>query len=690
MKKTAVTIKNQIRHFYTNYSNEKELQANLEKHLGEKFKLKREVSLDKSNIIDFLIENVGVEVKINGSAREVYRQLSRYAKFDEIDELLLITTKTFNLPRKINGKKLEIYNLSRNSLISKKDQKITSFSEGKYGSIEVKDNNYIINLVPHVAIKFKRMFDFVRNSEVSPFSIEITPERSHDIAWFMERYPLDINSESQKSVKKSKNKFIKKRNECESIIHKRPAKLLEFKNGKQAREYQQVFVDLVSKVKRILCGDDLGLGKTIEGLAYIVQNNTLPAIVCLPTHLPTQWKEEIEEFTNCSVSILDKGQVKNEDLKADIIITKYSLLAKHCDHLASIEAPTLIFDEIHEIRNDGTEKYNAAKALADLSESVIGFSATPLFNYANDIYNIMNIINEGCLGTWGEFLTEWCTGYDGKKYLLKDGAALRSYLKEQNIYMRRTKEEVGLELPKCNPLLYYVDVDKKQIQEHEKLLKDLSKKVFTAETGFEAMRAAGDLDMRARELAGVAKAKSVANFARDIIAKGEPVIIGAWHRAVHDILKEELKEFNPVFYTGTETTKQKQESVKKFKSGESKVIIFSLKSGAGVDGLQNICRNLIVAEFAWSPSVLEQLIGRIYRPGQKYVSNVYYMMVEFASDPLLVDLLGIKKNQSESFKRGFSVANADEEVKKRGVSLAESILGKKMNKTPRKKHEKRI
>lgn len=53
----------------------------------------REVALDMRDRIDFLIGDVGLEVKVAGSAAEVHRQLERYSKHDRIKSLVLVSSK---------------------------------------------------------------------------------------------------------------------------------------------------------------------------------------------------------------------------------------------------------------------------------------------------------------------------------------------------------------------------------------------------------------------------------------------------------------------------------------------------------------------------------------------------------------------------------------------------------------------
>lgn len=70
----------------------------------------REVRVDDRNRLDFAVQVdetvVAVEVKIAGPRKSVLRQLARYALLDDIDELLLVTTKAnhHHMPTHLYGK----------------------------------------------------------------------------------------------------------------------------------------------------------------------------------------------------------------------------------------------------------------------------------------------------------------------------------------------------------------------------------------------------------------------------------------------------------------------------------------------------------------------------------------------------------------------------------------------------------
>ncbi len=75
---------------------------------------KREVPLSRNDRIDFLVGSCGIEVKIQGSAASVQRQLQRYAKSERIVDLVLVTTKAQHgskLDPATIGKPLRVFTL---------------------------------------------------------------------------------------------------------------------------------------------------------------------------------------------------------------------------------------------------------------------------------------------------------------------------------------------------------------------------------------------------------------------------------------------------------------------------------------------------------------------------------------------------------------------------------------------------
>lgn len=69
------------------------------------YAFEHEVRLGPRDRIDFLIGSVGIEVKIDGSATEVTRQLLRYAEHATIADLILVTMRSqIVVPAELGGK----------------------------------------------------------------------------------------------------------------------------------------------------------------------------------------------------------------------------------------------------------------------------------------------------------------------------------------------------------------------------------------------------------------------------------------------------------------------------------------------------------------------------------------------------------------------------------------------------------
>ena len=97
------------------YSTEAELQEEIARLLTHyHIPFQREYVLSAANRIDFLIMGaIGVEIKIKGQPLEIYRQVERYAKFDKIKAILLVTTFRMGFPSQIENKPAAMVNLSR-------------------------------------------------------------------------------------------------------------------------------------------------------------------------------------------------------------------------------------------------------------------------------------------------------------------------------------------------------------------------------------------------------------------------------------------------------------------------------------------------------------------------------------------------------------------------------------------------
>lgn len=529
------------------------------------------------------------------------------------------------------------------------------------------------DVTPHVAMRIKNIFKGIPVYAVV-FSFPDTPEMALDLEWFMQRYPMDISKKDREYLEKVKIIRLEDLASMERIAL--PEYIGQtFKLNGELRHYQSRFVELFLKSKRILLADDVGLGKTAQAIGAFTQPRTLPAAVVVQTHLPVQWREEISKFLpNANVHII-KGTQPYHLPMAEIYIFKYSCLAGWSSYFIQRIFKTAIFDEVQELRRSESQKYQGAKVLSSSVEYCAGLSATPIYNYGGEIFCVMDVIKDGCLGQEEEFLREWCIG---EKHRVAAPKALGAFLRDNFLMVRRDRKMVGRELPEVNTVVHTVDTDEKAIANIEQLAKALAMKVTSGSSSFiEKGEAARELDLLLRQATGVGKARYVADYVKILLDNGESVLLAGWHRAVYDIWNRELAEYKPLMYTGSESPAQKENSKKSFMAGESNLMFISLRSGVGLDGLQKRCSIVVFGELDWSPKVHEQVIGRLNRDGQTDQVTSIYLISDDGSDPVIVDMLGLKASQSKDILDPDSAVTSQKTDESRVKILAERFLEKR-------------
>lgn len=524
-----------------------------------------------------------------------------------------------------------------------------------YGRLWLEGGRWHLTCEPHVAIYAKRVFAKLPTAASGVFTLPHNPTTCRDLEWFLSRFPLDVaNAEELAASAESHRQAAE---HAEFLMRADPGK---HHSGLaiRPRDYQARAASVYLAQRELLLGDEVGLGKTITTIAALSDPRTRPALVVCPAHLPGQWASQIARFApRLTTHILKRSSPyvipKRRGRNPDVIITSYHKLAGWvdvlCDQFASIT-----FDEVQELRRGSeSNKGVAAYAIADTCQYRLGLSATPIYNFGGEIWNVMRAIAPGALGERDEFLREWCTNSgDATKARFDDPEAFGAYLRDNRLMIRRSRREVGRELPRLTKVTQRVECDEAEIRRIEGSAGELAR-ILLAESESkrgDRMQAAAQFDAILRQSTGIAKAPYVAAFVRMLLESGEPVVLYGWHRAVYEIWREKLKEFNPAFYTGTESAIAKAAAAEKFARGETDLLVLSLRSGAGLDGLQGRARTVVFGELDWSPMVHHQAIGRVHRDGQGDPVVAYFLTSDSGIDPFMSEILGIKQEQSDGIR----------------------------------------
>lgn len=103
--------------------------------------------------------------------------------------------------------------------------------------------------------------------------------------------------------------------------------------------------------------------------------------------------------------------------------------------------------------------------------------------------------------------------------------------------------------------------------------------------------------------------------------------------------------------------------------------MLSLRSGSGLDGLQGTpCSAVVYGELDWSPQVHRQTSGRLHRDGQIKPILAYYLVAQSGIDPIMLDVLGVKRQQALGIEDPHNVDLQPVTDRSRAVTIARRYL----------------
>jgi hypothetical protein len=509
-------------------------------------------------------------------------------------------------------------------------------------SFHEKTGKWVIDCTPDLMLRLKRIFPRMEKSKGVQLRVKDAPDVAADLEWVMLRYPLTMAAGDRARLETAAGQYRAKLERISNIME-RPPLPGAFEMTFPPRDYQAQAAALFLEQGHLLLGDQVGLGKTVSAIAAMTERRILPAVVVVKTHLAKQWKEEVHRFLPLLEVHIIKSTIVYELPPADVYLITYSKLAAWYAVLAE-RCKTVVYDEIQELRVRTSQKYQAAQTLSTKATHRLGLSATPIYNYGGEIWNVFNLLCSDALGTFEEFQREWCH-FHGQHSVVTNPEALGAFLRNNRLMLRRTRKEVGRELQPVCRYVQEVEFDKAVYDRGTSAATELAR-IMLSGSFLERGQAARQFDLEVRQATGLAKAPFVAELVRMLIESGEKVLLGGWHRAVYEIWRDRLKDFRPAFFTGSESPTQKEAARQAFIKGETDLLIMSLRSGAGTNGLQNVSSVCVLGEMDWSPAVHEQFIGRLARDGQEDSVQVFIPVAPVGCDPAMASVLGIKDAQA--------------------------------------------
>lgn len=432
--------------------------------------------------------------------------------------------------------------------------------------------------------------------------------------------------------------------------------------------YQKEGIRFAFCAGKSIIADEMGLGKTIQaiGTAELMKNHHFISsvlIVC-PTSLKYQWKKEIERFTDSQAVVVEGNHLVRKKLyeaEETYKIVSYNSVCNDIKILKSLHTDFLIMDEVQRLKNWNTKISRNARHIE--SEYAVILSGTPLENKLEELYSIMQFVDQFCLGPYYQFVDQTVVKSDtGKVISYKNLNAIGERMK--NVLIRRRKKDVALQLPGRMDKVLFVPMTEQQREMHDEYQNIVAQLVFKwTRTRFlsekdrkrlllllSQMRMICDstyiLDQKSRY---DTKVEETLNILKNVFDSGDEkvVIFSQWERMTRLIAKEldELGVRYEYLHGGVPSEARKNLVDDFTELPESRVF---LSTDAGSTGLNlQVASILINLDLPWNPAVLEQRIARIYRIGQKRNIQVINLVASQTIEERMLSTLNFKTSLFE-------------------------------------------
>lgn len=433
-------------------------------------------------------------------------------------------------------------------------------------------------------------------------------------------------------------------------------------------EHQKTGIEFLKQTRKAILADEMGLGKTRQAI-IATKELTGGGIVICPASLKINWAREIKQVDpNSSISILNSGKIEvyQGGVNNFWLIANYDIISREENKRTIMEYllrnGTLILDEAHYIKNTKSKRSKTAVELSRYSQNVFLLTGTPIMNRPIELFNLLKAIEHPLGNNWYGYALTYCGAFwqelrNGRRFLNVSGATNLDKLhqKIKPIYLRRTKEVLGSQLPQ--KIITNVEVE--ITPEHKKKYKEAWKKYYEF---MQEMLAEQEIDtekmenielakhiieiQKLKQVASESKIEAIINDAENIIEQGEKIIIFTqYSQTLHrlNILLSQ-KKIKTVTLSGENTSEERQQAVDDFQNNEEiKVFIGNIKA-AGVGITLTKASQVIFADLEWTPALHDQAEDRAHRIGATKMVNVYYYIAKETIEEDIIKLLK-KKDQ---------------------------------------------
>ncbi len=418
---------------------------------------------------------------------------------------------------------------------------------------------------------------------------------------------------------------------------------------------------------RAILADEVGLGKTIEAgmvLSELYLRQLAQRVLILaPAGLVGQWAEELDRKFALPVKVAAGRRDIASATGASVILLSVAVARRKAiaELLSAQPWDLIIVDEAHRLRNPGSASAQLVKSLK--TQYLLLLTATPVVNQLEDLFQLVNLVRPGHLGTPSQFRGRHGTGRPGNEVTGIRG--LRTGLRQ--VMVRHRRSEVAVMLPPRVAETFVVAPSAEEASFYGQVAERVRE---TAKSGGarEAMglasllRLAGsnlnamgprlvragwdDLAAQVAALPPSRKSEALMRLLAQQVAAGEKVVVFTAFHETQDLLRElaSAEGLDVAVYHGRLSRREKDEAIAASR-GECQILLTTEAAGEGRN-LQ-FCRALVNYDLPWNPMQIEQRLGRIHRIGQESEVMLWNLVSGGSLEEVVLRVLESKLNLFE-------------------------------------------
>ena len=420
----------------------------------------------------------------------------------------------------------------------------------------------------------------------------------------------------------------------------------------------------------VCLADDMGLGKTVQTIAVMLSRKSEGAqMVVAPASVVGNWRKEVERFAP-SLNVLMLNELNVNDRASaisglgpgDLLVLTYGLLVSECENLISREWASVCLDEAHTIKNRETKSSAAAMQLKAGCRVIL--TGTPVQNHLGELWNLMQFINPGLLGSYDHFNMSFMAPIAAGRR--EPRSQLKSLIAP--FLLRRTKQEVVRELPDKEEIIVPVTMSAEEMAVYELIRRQAKSELeFSSTLSVNALAMITKLREAACSATLADKALSIPSSKLDvlldkltqIIQQGNRVLVFSQFTSFLDMAIAEMEAvgIHDYFYlNGSTPVRDRSKMVEEFQAGHKSVFLVSLKAG-GL-GLNLTGANYVIhLDPWWNPAIEQQATDRAYRIGQKQKVIVYHLIAENTIEEKILRLHQTKRSLADSLLQGTDMSH---------------------------------